>query len=656
MTNPTILYQPTPESIAESHLTKFYKWLNIHKQLIINDYESCYAWSVAQPAAFWQAVWEYFDIKAHTPYERVMSDDKMPNVKWFEGATLNYAEHIFRQKNSEHPALLHASEMEDWDEISWQTLEADTAKIAHFLKKIGVEKGDRVVAYLPNIPAATQGFLAAASIGAVWSSCSPDFGASSVIDRFAQVSPKVIFAADGYFYGGKPFDKQLIVREICDAIPSIEHIIFVRFSDKKNTFAYGKTVTNLDEIIDDTTVFSLDFVAVPFAHPLYILYSSGTTGIPKAIVHGHGGILLEHLKYLTFHNDVRFGERFFWYSTTGWMMWNFLQSSLLVGATAVLYDGSPGFPTMSRLWEMTSSLSLQHFGTSAPFLVACMKANLYPMQDFSLAALRSINSTGSPLPPEAFGYVYEKIKPDIWLTSMSGGTDVCTAWVGGNPQLPVYQGEIQCRCLGAAMESWDGNGNALIGEVGEMVVTKAMPSMPIYFWNDPQQEKYLSSYFEIFPDVWRHGDWLQITSRGSLLILGRSDATLNRQGVRIGTAEVYRAVDKVKAIKDALIVHLENADGTDYMPLFVTLNEGFSLDEAVKNEIKTILRTTFSPRHVPDAIMLVPDIPYTISGKKLETPVKKILQGKSLEKAANLGSMRNPTSLDFFVKMYETIQ
>jgi acetoacetyl-CoA synthetase len=648
---PKILWQPTQDNLKNTNLYLFYEWLKIHKSLIINDYEDCYNWSVKKPNEFWEAIWQYFDIKSYTPYEKVMSDDPMPNVKWFEGATLNYAEHIFRQKNDTQAAIIYSSENQTIKEVSWQNLEHDTAKIAKSLREMGVEKGDRVVAYLPNIPEATAAFLACSAIGATWSSCSPDFGASSVIDRFAQIKPKVIFAVDGYRYGGKPFDKKSIVKEICDAIPSLEHVIFVRFLDKNAIFEYHKPIVYLDNILAEKNPAALYFEPLPFAHPLYILYSSGTTGIPKAIVHGQGGILLEHLKYLTFHNDVKKNERFFWFSTTGWMMWNFLQSALLVGATAVIYDGSPGYPDMNFLWDFAEKTKTNHFGTSAPFLLASRKANIEPMRDFDLSALRSINSTGSPLPPEAFAYVYEKVKKDVWLTSMSGGTDVCTAWVGGNPQLPVYQGEIQCRCLGAAMESWDEMGKNCLEEVGEMVVTKPMPSMPIFFWNDENKEKYLSSYFEMFPTIWRHGDWLKITIRGSLMILGRSDATLNRQGVRIGTAEIYRAVDSITEVKDALVIHIENEDGTDYMPLFVVMNEGFLLEELVKNKIKNVLKTDFSPRHVPDAIIEVPDIPYTISGKKLETPVKKILQGVALEKAANLGSMRNPSALDFFVAM-----
>ncbi len=650
---PAILWTPDDKTREHAHLTRYMRWLREHKRLSLDHYPALWAWSAEHPEAFWETVWEYFEVISHTPYERVLSGDEMPGARWFEGATLNYAEHVFRCKSPEHPALIFQNERGLSGQLSWAELEQQVAALAQFLLQSSVQRGDRVAAYLPNTPHAAVAVLAAMSIGAVWSSCSPDFGVSSVVDRFAQIEPKVLIAVDGYTYNGKPFDKREAVRDICRQLPSLQRVVWVSYLDAHPRPEGLPGVVLWDEALQ-TPAGPLAFEPLPFAHPLWVLYSSGTTGVPKAIVHSHGGNLLEHLKYMHFHNDVHPGERFFWYSTTGWMMWNFTIGSLLAGATAVLYDGSPAYPSLDVLWKLAEQTRITHFGTSAPFILSCRKADLSPKDTCDLSALRSIGSTGSPLPPEGFRWVYERVKPDVWLSSMAGGTDVCTAWVGGNPLLPVYEGEIQCRCLGCAMESWDEDGHPVPpGEVGEMVVTRPMPSMPVFFWNDPDGSKYRSSYFEHYPGVWRHGDWLCITPRQTLIILGRSDATLNRQGVRIGTAEIYRALDQIPEIRDALILNLERPDGSDWMPLFVQLEPGATLDDALQQRIRNTLRTECSPRHVPDAIIAAPDIPYTISGKKMETPVKKILQKKPLDKAYNPDSMRNPEAMQFFIEWAE---
>jgi acetoacetyl-CoA synthetase len=659
MTNP--LWQPSPALLTDSHMARYMAWLGRERGLHFDTYDALWQWSARDVAAFWQSQWDYFQVISHSPYEAVLTGSEMPHYRWFEGATLNYAEHIFRQKTEAWPAIVFQNEHQPPSEMSWAELERQTAAFAQFLTDSGIQPGDRVAAYLPNTPHAIVAVLGAMSVGAVWSSCSPDFGAASVADRFVQIQPKILVAVDGYRYGGKAFDKRPVVQELCALLPTLEKVVFIPYLDEAAALEnLDKEVVAWQAVINRPSLHTsapLTFSPLTFSHPLWVLYSSGTTGVPKAIVHSHGGNLLEHLKYTHLHNDIRPGERFFWYSTTGWMMWNFTLAAMLAGATVVLYDGSPGYPGLDVLWDLAEKTRIAHFGTSAPFLVSCMKAGLSPKYRHDLSALRSIGSTGSPLPPEAFGWVYENTRPDLWLSSMAGGTDVCTAWVGGNPLLPVFQGEIQCRCLGCAMESWDEAGRSVPpGEVGEMVVTQPMPSMPIFFWNDPDGAKYWGSYFDHYPGgVWRHGDWLQITERGSLVILGRSDATLNRQGVRIGTAEIYRALDQIPELRDTLIINLEHADGTDWMPLFVALNQGVVLDDVLKNKIRAALRSAYSPRHVPDEIVEIPDVPYTISGKKMEAPVKKVLQRKPLDKAYNRDSMRNPEAMEWFIERARTL-
>lgn len=643
-----LLWQPSENFASTSNLNRYRNWLNENYGLNLKDYTDMHQWSVENIGPFWESIVDYFDVMFHDPYDQVMNEAAMPHVEWFHGGTLNYAEHIFRNDFHTETAIYYQSEKVPVSSLSWDELRSKVAQFAAFLKSRGVGPGDRVVAFIPNIPEATIAFLAANSIGAVWSSCSPDFGADSVTDRFLQITPKVFICADGYYYNGKTFPKWDVIRQVTEKIPSIEVIVSVSFTGEDCPYKPGAELIDWEDALTGQSE-ELSFTAVPFSHPIWVLYSSGTTGIPKAITHSCGGALLEHLKYLTFHNDVKPGERFFWYSTTGWMMWNYTNAAMLAGASIVLYEGNPAYPDLSVLWQMAQDTKLNHFGTSAPYIVNLMRKGFNPAGHFDLSALRSLSSTGSPLPPEAFGWVYENIRQDLWLCSMSGGTDVCTAFVGGCPLKPVYQGEIQCVALGCDLRVYDDAGEELDDEMGEMVIVQPMPCMPVYFWNDPDFVRYEDSYFEMFPGVWRHGDWIRKTKSDSLVIYGRSDATLNRHGIRIGTSEIYSAVNTVAEVKDSLVVNLELSGGQHFMPLFISLNEGADYNDELADKIKHALRTSYSARHVPDEIIVTQDIPYTISGKKMEAPVKKILMGISPEKAVKLDSMRNPESLDFFI-------
>jgi acetoacetyl-CoA synthetase len=648
---PEPLWAPSAELVERSRLTEFMRWLRAERGLDFDDYDALWRWSVDDLDGFWAAIWDFFEVRADGDRSTVLASREMPGARWFPDTRLNYAEHVFAGKDDRETAILHASELRELGELSWGELRERVAACAAALRGLGVERGDRVVAYLPNIPEAIVAFLASASIGAVWSSCSPDFGPASVIDRFAQIEPKVLFAVDGYRYGGKDFDRRETVAKLQEAMPSLVRTVVLPYLDAGPDLSTLSATTTWDELLAAGEGAELSFERVPFDHPLWVLYSSGTTGLPKAIVQGQGGILLEHLKKLHLHVDAHPGDRLFWFTTTGWMMWNFLVSGLLTKAAIVLYDGSPGYPDMGVLWDLAERAGVTMFGTSASYIAACMKDGVEPGRGRDLSRLGAVGSTGSPLSPEGFDWIYEQVGADTWLFSTSGGTDLCTAFVGGVALLPVYRGELQGRALGAAVEAWDEDGHAVVDAVGELVVTEPMPSMPVYFWGDADGSRYRASYFEQYPGVWRHGDWIEITSRGTAVIYGRSDSTINRSGIRMGTSEIYRAVLSIDAIVDALVVDIPRPGTEGWMPLFVVLREGIELDDQLPKEIARRVRERCSPRHVPDEVFEIAEVPRTLSGKVLEVPVKRILMGTPAAQAASRDSLANPAALDYFTEM-----
>jgi acetoacetyl-CoA synthetase len=633
MASPPILWTPSSERVERAWLTRYQRWLEQRLGRTFADYAALQRWSVDELDAFWRSIWDFFDVQADGSPERVLGRREMPGAEWFPDVRLNYAEHIFRDHDPDAVAIRHASELRPLAQMTWGELRALTARIAAGLRAQGVSTGDRVVAYLPNIPETIAAMLATASLGATWSSAAPEFGARSVIDRFQQIEPKVLLAVDGYRYNGRDFDRSAQVAEIAEAVGGR----LVRFG-----YLDGSGWEDGFLGSDDAP---LTFDRVPFAHPLWVLYSSGTTGLPKAIVQGHGGILLEQLKKLHLHLDAHADDRVFWFTTTGWMMWNFLLGVLLTPASVVLYDGSPAHPDMDVLWDLAAQAGTTIFGTSAGYIAQCQKDGVEPAKGRDLSKLHAVGSTGSPLAPEGFQWVSDHLGADTWLFSTSGGTDVCTAFVGGVPTLPVYRGELQAASLGCKVESWDPDGRPLVGAVGELVITEPMPSMPVALWGDRDNAKYRDSYFDMFPGVWRHGDWIELTPRGTAIISGRSDATINRGGVRMGTAEIYRAVLSLDEILDALVV---DVDG--WMPLFVVLREGATLDDALTKRIAQRVREDCSPRHVPNEVHAVAEIPRTLSGKALEIPVKRILEGTDPERAASRESLRNPAALDWFAQ------
>jgi acetoacetyl-CoA synthetase len=639
---PVMLWEPSAERVAGATLTRYTDWLAAERGLRFASYGDLWQWSVDSLEDFWASIVEYFDVRFSEGGDVVLGARSMPGAQWFPGSRISYAEHVFRGKDDADLAIRHLSEVRpELDAWTWGRLRSETARIAAGLRELGVVQGDRVVAYMPNIPETVASFLACASIGAVWSSAAPEFGARSVIDRFAQVTPKVLLTVDGYRYGAKDFERDAIVARIAAELPGLEKAVRFGYLDG----------TGWEDGFLGPEDAELTFAALAFDHPLWVLYSSGTTGLPKPIVHGQGGILLEQIKTQNLHLDARAGDRVFWFSTTGWMMWNFLVGVLLTDASIVLFDGNPGHPDLGTLWDLTQDAEVTTFGTSAAFIASCMKDEVVPGDGRDLSALRAVGSTGSPLSPECFQWVYDQLGSDTWLFSTSGGTDMCTAFVGGVPVLPVYLGELQARSLGASVEAWDPDGNSLIGEVGELVITEPMPSMPVCFWGDDDGSRLRDSYFSMYPGVWRHGDWIEITARGTALIYGRSDSTINRGGVRMGTAEIYRAVLDVDEVVDALVVDLPR-EGTDgWMPLFVVLREGAELDDSLAGEIRRRVREDCSPRHVPNEIRQIAAVPRTLSGKVLEVPVKRILMGVAADEAASRESLANPEALDYFVEL-----
>jgi acetoacetyl-CoA synthetase len=648
---PEKLWEPPAELVENARLTEYMRWLEAERGLSFADYDELWRWSVDDLEGFWSSIWDFFGVEADGGYERALGDRAMPGAEWFAGTSLNYAEHVFAGKDDGEVAILHASELRELAELSWGELRVQVAATAAGLRALGVERGDRVVAYLPNIPEAIIAFLATASIGATWSSCSPDFGPASVIDRFAQIEPKVLFAVDGYRYGGKDFDRRETLAQLQAAMPSLVSTVVLPYLDPEPDLSPLRDAVRWEDLLASGAGTELSFERVPFDHPLWVLYSSGTTGLPKAIVQGQGGILLEHLKKLHLHVDAHPGDRLFWFTTTGWMMWNFLVSGLLTRAAIVLYDGSPGHPDMGVLWDLAERAGVTMFGTSASYIAACMKDGVEPGAGRDLSRLGAVGSTGSPLSPEGFDWIYQHLGAETWLFSTSGGTDLCTAFVGGVALLPVYRGELQGRALGAAVEAWDEQGNSVIDEVGELVVTEPMPSMPVRFWGDVDGSRYRASYFEHYPGVWRHCDWIEITSRGTAVIYGRSDSTINRSGIRMGTSEIYRAVLGLDQIVDALVVDIPRPGTEGWMPLFVVLREGVEVDDDLRKEIARRVRSQCSPRHVPDEVFPIAEVPRTLSGKVLEVPVKRILMGTPAEQAASRDSLANPAALDYFSEM-----
>lgn len=651
-----LLWTPSRAWVERSNLTAYQHWLARTHKLDFETYDELWRWSVDDLDAFWASIWEYCGVQASTPYDKVLGRREMPGAEWFPGARLNYAQQAFKNERPGTDAVYYLSERTGLTRISWETLGNQVRVLATELRKLGIGPGDRVAAYLPNIPQALIGMYATTSIGAIWTSCGPEFGTRGVLDRFTQLAPKVLMCVDGYQYAAKPFDRRGELAKIIDALPSLEKVVCVPYLHPDERKPFSRPTLFWDDLLDRPAVPAAEFryEQVPFGHPLWILFSSGTTGLPKAIVHSHGGIIIEQLKALNFQMDMKPRERLFFYTTTGWMMWNFLVSCLLADVIPVLYDGSLMHPQPDSLWRMYEESGAALIGANPGYVDLLKKAGVVPNQKFKLEHLRSVMLAGSPVTPEVMAWFYQNVKADLWVQNGSGGTDICSAFVAGVPTLPVRAGEIQARMLGVDVHAFNEKGESVVNEVGEMVVCKPMPSMPAFLWNDVNFERYRDSYFQDFPGVWRQGDFFRINERGSCFVLGRSDATLNRHGVRIGTAEIYRSLALLPEVDDSLIVNLDLPGGKFFMPLFVKLKEGAELDDGLKERMRQKLRKEYSPRHVPDKIYRVLDIPYTLTGKKMEVPVRRILAGVPLAKAANRDATANPQALDYFIEYART--
>jgi len=623
-------WQPTERDIADARVTDFARFVQQRTGAPIADYRALWQWSVDDPAAFWGALWEYFDLG--DPPDSVLESAEMPGARWFPGVRLNYVDQIVRNARTDRPAILHVSEGDEVTELSWHQLLARTAAFAQTLRSHGVTAGDRVVGYLPNIPEAVVAFLASASIGAIWSACGQDYSAKAALDRLGQLEPVVLVTADGYRYGGKTHDKRDDVAALQAGLPTL----------RATVLASELTAEGADQ---------LETVPVDFDHPLWILFSSGTTGLPKGIMHGHGGVVLEHLKAIALQADIGADDTFFWYTSPSWMMWNFQVAGLLVGATIVCYDGSPNHPKPDALWDIAGRIGATVLGTSPGYVLGCAKAGAVPRTEHDLSALRTVGITGSSLPPSSSLWLRDNVGERVQVASISGGTDVVSAFIGGVRTVPVWPGELSAPYLGVAMDAWDESGKPVRGEVGELVITKPMPSMPVSFWNDPDGSRYRSAYFEMFPGVWRHGDWITITDHGSIVVHGRSDSTLNRHGIRMGSADIYQAVERLPEIAEALVIGAEQPDGGYWMPLFVVLADDAELTDELRDRIKRTIRDEVSPRHVPDDILVAPGVPHTRTGKKLEVPIKKLFQGADPARVVEKSAVDDPALLDWYANL-----